>query len=684
MSIQEALKVGDIHRKPNKESLNLYIGNGRCGVRLDAYGLMGQEGWVPGRGRTAIMHADHWHRGKYAQDIWLPVARLAWSEADLEPALMDIHQQSLMLHDGTTITNLETRLGSMTIKASFHPEFRDYMLYEIHHEGVGEGAFPALKFIPETLVETYHEQRLEGTLRDAQLSEDEKQWHGVLSMGTANTVIAVRVLSEEGVMKMKSDSTAPEIRANGLRGKHLLIIGIAAEARKEEMLRGLQGFGTDAMQHTREAWHRRWGNAYISVPDPQAQAMWARSLFYVLASYAPDSRCPAAPMGWSGSGWPLSFPQDLSYIHPALLRLGHLDIARSWVEFYASRCEEMRLLSGEIFHAEGTVWAWEFPIGTATNYLREGSPNWYQYQLHNSAYPARMAYETAQYTGDATWALEHAWPVVYGSAQFYRSIVHKEAGDEAWSIHWTPSMGQDELGGENAKNYLCALYSAQYSFQTAIRLADQLRLHPAEYEQWKSILKDGLAFAKLYDAELGIYTTYEGREARQFGEQKHPVQLNPLTFLPLGALDTATETAYHRRAELCYGAGNSFYYGWTLADYLLAASHMGDEEGLLASLEEFIPANYTDSEWIQLYESSNLLDAAFYVTSHGLYLQALNDAVVCDYWGDLKIGHASPAAWEQIQFEGLRTMDGKIWSGLKVEGEWKVTEGGLANVKNEA
>ena len=59
-----------------------------CRGRFDAWGLMhggrrGRSRTGESQARTVLMHADHWHRGAYGLDYWLPVARLC--RADGEP-----------------------------------------------------------------------------------------------------------------------------------------------------------------------------------------------------------------------------------------------------------------------------------------------------------------------------------------------------------------------------------------------------------------------------------------------------------------------------------------------------------------------------------------------------------------------------------------------------------------------
>jgi hypothetical protein len=377
-------------------------------------------------------------------------------------------------------------------------------------------------------------------------------------------------------------------------------------------------------------------------------------------------------MGWAGNGWPFGFPQDLSYIHPALLRLGHPDIARSWIEFYRDRLENMREYTKRIYKADGAMWAWEFPIGPDSKLLSDGFPNYCQFEIHNAAYPARMAREASLHLREPEWSREIAWPVIRESARFFGSALKLE-DDGTWGIQVEPSMGQDEMGGVNGKNYLCALFSARYALQTALVMANELGVTEPDFDRWRKMLSDGLAFGRLYDPETGICVTCEGQAGvDQMGREKHPVQLNPLIFLPMGKPDEAVLKAYERRYDLCAGVKEDTYYGWTLAAYWLAASHMGDPQGFVHEISQCLPGRYVDPDWIQIFETSGALGSSFYVTSHGLYLQALNDALVSDYWGETQIGAACPEEWQGAAFSRLRTSDGRIHTGRKEDGEWVV------------
>ena len=82
---------------------------------------------------------------------------------------------------------------------------------------------------------------------------------------------------------------------------------------------------------------------------------------------------------------------------------------------------------------------------------------------------------------------------------------------------------ETNLLSEQKNNYLCALYSARYT----LALASRLGMH--EYD---GILADGLSFGRLLDEERSLYRTSEDMAEETWGKEKHPVQLNPLVFLP--------------------------------------------------------------------------------------------------------------------------------------------------------
>ena len=634
MSLQDAVRLGNITRErwPDAE-FPLYLGSGRGGARFDAFGLMNDP-------ECALRHADSWRRDADGVDGWHPLGRIKWKEL---PDAPQGYQQTLSLFDGRLQTELQWPHLRAKLTAFYHPARRDLLAIELEYEG----EMPALQ------LEIFGDESAANTEKNC-----------VFEVG--NCVLAWRVISEIG--SAMGVENGAEIQFEGARGQHLLLIGQGRLERRAEILDDLQSVESlaDYAAEAARAWETRWGDAYVQIPDTRFAALWARSMFYVLATYGPDVASPAPPMGWSGAGWNVHFPQDLSYIHPALLRYGHGDIARAWIEFYRQNLDSMRDYTRRVWGVEGTMWAWTFPIGPNAPMNPTGGDwrdlplvcdDWYQYEIHNAAYPARMARETAQFLGEIEWSREVAWPIVYGSAQFFGSLLSK-GENGLWNLAVKPSTGQDEFGGHNAPNYLDALLGARYCLKIALEMARELEIEVSETALWNQILSDGLAFERLRDAQTKLLRTCE-RDGWKLGQQKHPVQLNSLMFLPLeSAPDADAKAAFELRHQLCIGAKDSCFYGWTLPAYWLAGVHLGDAKSFESDLEHAAPSRNVDENWIQLYESAPS-GGPYFVTSHGLYLQAVADAFVCDFWGEIQIGAAVPASW----IENLHLKNGSIYSG---------------------
>ncbi|MBM7564231.1 hypothetical protein [Paenibacillus sacheonensis] len=673
MTMIEAVRAGNVVRENwpvnPRAHLSLYLGSGSFGGCFDEFGLMnnGYGGAAADRpGSTFLMHADHWD-GTGNQQVWLPLMRLAWLRG-YDHGIPQTYRQTLDLYTGLLETALQHPGLQVTIRNRFHPGQRDLMGLEIAYTADDSAkCLPPIILALEAYAPAGRQQEVLRTTVDQVTLR--------VRSGTADTAVALRAHALAGELRLLPTDAGIEMRFGGDSGHFFLLIGAASYERVDGLTEQMNGYETaESFAEAADAgWQARWGDAYIAIPVAEHQALWARSLYYVFCSYSPDVRCPAPPGGWTGDGWGYSFPQDLSYIHPALLRLGHLDIAKAWVEFYARMIDGVRAFTKESFGADGTMWIWEFPIGMDWNGFADGAPNRYHYEIHNAAYPARMARETALYLGDADWTLDVCWPIVRESARFYASVLAKEE-DGGWGIHLTPSMGQDESGGQNQWNYLCSLFSAEYCLRTAAQLAGELAaelgVEAEEAKRWNEVLEDGLAYERLLDREKGIYRTYENQQLReQTGRQKHPVQLNPLFAIPLGRMDDRLRQAYRNRYDLCVGAtgAKQQFEGWTLPAFLIASAHAGDSAGLSRGLSELVPSTNVSPEWLQIYESSLSLGYTYlpyYTTSHGLYLQAVQDAIIHDYHGEIVIGSACPAEWAGAAYHNLRFPGGRKRSGV--------------------
>ncbi len=653
MNISETIRRGNITREfPGQYDVPaLYLGSGDFGGCFDETGLMN----IPYQGRahsnSVFMHADYYHRGKYGLHYHLPVMQLVLSS----PETMRSGRQTLDLWDGRLTTESDYDGGRISLRAGFSPERRDVFALVIDYEATGELPCIRLCGLPEISVDygTHLSGSLElnivGSTHDvhsakqtdseadthtAECSAAQTDSHATVysaeytaSAGNARAVVSLRVAATGGAgVTFLPDGVTLTLGGNPGRGQIRLYIGVSSLGRAAEMNRQLDESLADGFfDFAALSWHRRWGDNIVTVDDDDMTRLFVRSVYYILCSFSPSANCIAPPTGWTSNAWAFHFPQDFSYIAPVLLKLGHTDIMRAKVEYYRRQLDTMREYTRRIYHANGTMWAWEFPIGDDSHILPDDVPNHFQFEIHNAAYVSRMAWETALSLDDSEWAKNTALPIIFETAKFYLSILNRE-DDGSYGITLVPSMGQDEFGGEDAKNYLCALYAAEYSLKTALDAAERYGADFDGAAKAGEILASGIAFGRLYNPEFGAYQTYEcPPEEFVFGRMKHPVPLMPLTFLPkpTDELNAAELTAYRRRYDLCERANEHFFNGWTLFDYLLAEARMGDVDAFRKDFDEIRISDNADPELTAIYETCRGHACAYYITSHGLYAQAI-------------------------------------------------------------
>ena len=638
-TIENAVSKGNIIRNvfnPEKQ-IPLYLGSGSCGALFDCYGLIGQDRHHIYNDSGTFKHADYFARGKYGIDYWTSAFTVTFSDGN-SPVPTD-YSQSLNLFKGQLTTAFTLNGHHLKSLAYFNPSHRDYLTFEL------DGAWQlAVKPVMHPLGSYQEQFDIQATGRPDGF---------ILNTNVEEFMVSVQVIYISGELpKVTRDGANFTISLQD-SSKAMLVLCACRRSRFVEVSKRFTYIsGLDWRTSCEEAWRERWGDSFLNLSDTHRQADWARSLYYVLCSFSPDS-IPSAPMGWTGLGWRFHFPQDISYIHPALLRLGHYDLAKRIVEFYYERIDDMLAITHRIYGGKGIMWAWEFPTGHGKGLLDCEPPNVYQFEIHNAAYPARMAYETARHIKDDAWTQKFALPIIKHSADFYASHLVKEANGK-YSLDVKPSMSQDEFAVPNSRNYLCALYSARYTF----RIASLMGIH--DYDEY---INAGLAFDRLIDDVHGIYRTSEMMREENFGKEKHPVQLNPLVFLPTPMLDKYELNAYEQRYEICSAAKQRLFHGWTLAMFWLASSHLGKADSLKAELDLADDKDYRDAEQLEFYETSSRPESMYYVTTHGIFLQAVQDAFVCDLFGEDRIEYAVPTAWKGSEYVNLHTAD-NVYSGI--------------------
>ena len=626
--------------------LPLNQGNGRFGASFSQDGLQYRPETRERDqkyGNTTFLHLEHFTRGKYATDYLLPLLRIYWRDSLTE---VTDYRQHQAFYDGTLTTSFRNSGHFVKLQSWFDPVCRDLACMTLESD---DKATQYLVIESEPLMAVHYGQQIPQTVN---IKREGEVWR-------------VDLLVNEEVC---SYFIATDAEGEVVDGK--LQLAIRGNQHIQLSYKEKPGISiAKSLSQTKEWWHQQWQQtACIQFPEPTAQKMWVRTMYLLLSTCNDDKRGLPPPCGFAANSWPFAFPQDLSFIHAALLASGHLDIAKAWVEYFAERTDGMKAYTRRLLNREGIMAPWVFPYGDFNGYHDPETPNKFYYEIHNSGYLAKMAFETATFVNDSTWFHKNAEPLIRECAAFYKSIASKES-DGLWHLFVEPGMGQDERGGFNQKDYLCALYSAKYCFERMVEC------NLDETGEYANILAEGLAFAPLR-AERGYYYACQGSGPSDFGHQKHPVQLNELAYLPTeSAPSNEARTAYELRYDITRDATKPYFYGWTLGEFLLAGSRLGDAEGWKKDWANLLTSEYVDPDFIQVYETSSTYKMSFYSTTNGLMAQTLLSNLVSNWYNQLEIAKCYP-------WQGCTTFQ-NIWSALGVKVSGKITNQDVA-VKMEA
>ena len=647
LKIDNIISRGNIQRKSPPVSTSLwpvlYQGNGRFGSCFGPWGLHSAPDKKPDyilQGVTRFTHMKHFIRGKFNADYLLHLGTIYW---ETEPKSVKYYEQNQSFYDGTVTTRVTTDDYSVTILSWFDPVQKDIAGFQIDVKGncpdIIISAFRQLAVHYDQQIIQSVEERLDNDLWQA----------------------SIKCLNADSTMKVRSNAQLKQVK-EGLRislkpGKNNIMVAVNSDVNVS---------ADQSLYQTKAWWHKTWENSgWLDLPDETAQKVWVRSLAYTLYSHNDDGFGCSPPTGLAGNGWPFPFPFDSSCRHLLLLMTGQTNTARKWIEFWHSRFDGLKDYTKRFYNtSEGIFMPHVFPYGPVRGFHEPEVPNPYYYPIYNSALLARLADQTAVMVNDPHWTITYAKPLIHEAAKFYLSQL-KKGEDGLWHLHIIPSISLDESGDVNKPNYVSGLISAQYTLQKAIEygLDNDKRM--------KSVLQDGLAFKPLL-AENGMYHNHLGLSVIDFGRQKHPDQLFPLAHTPLGSqLGEPHRKAHELRYEITYRAKEAIFLGETLGEFILASARVHDVKAWLKDWDIMLPAKYTDPDFIQFYESSGS-NLTYYVTTHGLFAQAILETTVSTWWDKLDLCSCIP--WKgTVKFGNIRTLLGVTVSGEIKNGNGQAT-----------
>ena len=684
MNEQKSPTVADIARKANVVYVDStfasgfhyvppYISNGILGGCFDHMGFQSLPEYGTPNGRTVFGYVDHYYMSEQStRQIQAPLAYIQAEFADGSTILnmmdADNYRQELDIYSGILTTKYDL-FGETEITAIAHQTVPNLFLLKINRKAESTEKELVLKINCDTHGTQKSTGQWAPPAADITYSIDETRADIVTSTNMVDTrwsVISNNQVEREGdklQIRLKEDENLIKIIV------HRDDVDAAlAEKPYEELV----------AMHTDE-WKKQWEKSWINFPTERAHNIWARANYYNISNFPVIPEKALIPTGMNGNIWGFTFPQDVYYVAENLTRTNHFDRYRKSMQYWLDILPEVKKYSVRIMDVEGGFYPWTPPFDKWDEFEKHGAVSNDSYEIHNPAYVSAMVWHYYQRTGDKEFLKEY-FPIMESVWHFYTNVIHKnESG--TYDVDHHKAAGQDEASRlESSKNLLCASFSAEYSARNYLKATKIVgTFDDVLHAKAEQILDAGIERETLMKPE-GYYATYEG-DVRPPNSQKHPVQLNAVTFCPMGDLGLAAPsvTAWENRYSLTTRAKKPVSHGWTFAAFALASSRLGSEEGLMNDLDPIQYYAGADPKWIQFYEFTfwerYTIHLSYYFPTHGLYQQALSDALVQDWQGFTELFATVLPEWKEkgVSFKGLVVKGGAIIDGEMKGDEFSIT-----------
>ncbi len=655
-----AFQTGSPHVPP-------YISNGILGGCFDHMGFQSRPNKGTPEGRTAVGYIDQYYMGRNTtRQIQVPLAIIQAEFADGSTILnmmeAEDYRQELDIYTGVLTTGYELH-GRTKIITFAHQTIPNLLVMKIDRQPDSPGKELVVKINCQTAPSTNANIKWEGGPLQVDIKAEGNRADVVSSTNLSDT--RWTVLSENEVT-----TDGGEIRIRLKKPENnIRILVHRDDCPGEEVLS--RDFEELLALHTGR-WAEEWEKCWVSFPTERAHNIWARSNYYNISNFPLIPEKALIPTGMNFNIWGFTFPQDVYYVVENLTRTNHFERYEKSMQYWLDILPEVKEYSLRIMDVPGGYYPWTPPFTDWHKFEKDEVVSTDSYELHNPAYVAAMVWHYYIRTGDRDFLMEY-FPIMEEVWRFYTNIVHKN-DKGTYDVYHHKSRGQDEASREERyRNLLCASYSTEYTARNYLKAIEIVGDYEEELaRKAREVLGSGLERESLMKPE-GYYMSHEG-DNRPPNRQKHPVQINPITFLPMGDLATEgspVEKAWENRHHLTTRALKPVTHGWTYGAFTLASSRMrspGAFEKDLSAVQYYAGA---DPRWIQFYEFTfwerTSLHLSYYFPTQGLYQQAFTDALVQDWRGYIDLFAAVLPQWEEqtIAFKGLTAA-----GGVTLEGEW--------------
>lgn len=650
-----------------------YLSNGIVGGSFDHMGFQSRPNKGIPEGRTVLGYIDNYYMAENTRQAQLPLAYIQAEFADGNTILnmmeADDYQQKLDVYHGILTTEYDL-FGKTKITTLAHQTIPNLFIMKIDRQTDN----PAKELVLKINCQTADTQSdMKWPPESMQLSYDVNGNQATVTSRTNMTTTKWSVITNNEII-LENDVLSIRLKENENLVKFIIeredVPGQPAVEQSFEQL---------LASHVAE-WEKEWSKAWIDFPEERAHNIWTRSVYYNISNFATIPEKALIPTGMNTNIWGFTFPQDVYYVAENLTRTGHFERYKKAMKYWLDILPEVKKYSVRTMDVEGGFYPWTPPFAQWDEFEKNGVVSNDSYEIHNPAYVSAMVWHYYQRTGDVEFLQEY-FPIMEEVWRFYTNVIHAN-NKGTYDVNHHKAAGQDEASRlKSSKNLLCASYSAEYSarnYLQATKIVEDFEQGLAQKAE--EVLQAGLERERLLKPE-GYYATYEGDE-RPANSQKHPVQLNAITFCPMEDLvpeNGPAQIAWQNRYDLTTQAKKPVSHGWTYGAFALASSRLGAEEAFAKDLSAIQYYSGADPRWIQFYEFTfwerYTIDLSYYFPTQGLYQQAFTDAVVQDWRGYTDLFATVLPGWKKqgVTFKGLVVKGGATIDGSLQGDEMEVT-----------
>lgn len=667
-----------------------YVANGAFGGSVDEFGFHSRPNHDIDHGRTHLAHVEHFGKrhdngGHVLRGLAHLTARNAQGEAP-GLGLLDHWRQELDLWTATCTTEW-TRGSSYRTEVFASWATPQLWCFRLDQTLVREDDALCLALNFDVRNAENSGKRADDDdakhMRKLELSIEpcgDSLWRvrSVTDCCTTEVLLnidAAKVTPDDGCLRIQTAAGKTEIRVLVLEKS------LAEDIRQhpENFLRRTdhRDVHTAAVQHFWET----SGMLDLPAETPEA-SWWPRYVYYLPASLSPTPSHIQVTTGLNANIWGHGFPQDQWYVMMPLPRLGLHDLTAAQLPYYNDNLDAWKRYTKRLCKRDGAFFAWEAPFENIDEFERDGPTNVNAYQFHNAGYVLAMIWESYLVHRDDEFLRRHA-ELIENVARFF--VANTDLPETAQAVLRNddiPLRSQDEMTAHGAETVqpLCSVWSSLYTFDAYLRMCEVLgKCDPECKQRVEAIVQRGYDFSNLVREDGTLRTS--ATDPRPLGQQKHPPQLNPLTYVPMAEWMTfaPVRTSWEHRHDLCRDSRRPKSFGWTFGQYTLASARMHDGAAVQDDLSLVKPARFCDPDWIQFYESSCIHGwshkKSYYFTVMGLYVMAMADTVIQDYRDGIDVLPALLPRWEgkPVGFTNMHLRGGLVADGRYEDGKLSMT-----------